>query len=154
MVMRFTRTIFGLFLLLYVQIAAAGGTQVIELTDGSAITGEVVSLANGVYTIKSDSLGTVKLEASKILTIRAKSSGANAVPSQDVKALTEKMLSDKEIMTLIRSLQNDPDFKKALEDPAILKAISEGDVSALTANPQFMKLLNNAVVKEIGEKAL
>jgi hypothetical protein len=151
--MRLIRVSLCLVLLLFAQNAAAGGIQVIELTDSSAISGEVVSLANGIYTIKSDSLGTVKLEASKIRAIRAKSSGTNAVSSQEVKALTEKMLSDKEIMVLIQSLQNDPDFKKALEDPAILKAVSDGDISALTSNPQFMKLLNNATVKEIGEKA-
>lgn len=153
MVMRLIRASFCLFLLLFVQNAAAGEIQMIELTDGSAIAGEVLSLANGVYTIKSDSLGTIKLEQSKIRAIRAKSSGTNAASPQEMKALTEKMLSDKEIMVLIQSLQNDPDFKKALEDPAIMKAVSEGDISALTANTQFMKLLNNATVKEIEQKA-
>ena len=143
---------FCLFLLLFVQNAGAGGMQVIELKDGSAIAGEVLSLANGIYTIQSDSLGIVKLEASKIRAIRAKSSGANTVAPQEVKALTEKMLSDQEIVALIQSLQNDPDFKTALEDPAIMKAVSEGDIPALTANPQFMKLLNNATVKAIGQK--
>ncbi|MCG6536915.1 MAG: hypothetical protein L7F78_19965, partial [Syntrophales bacterium LBB04] len=104
------------------------------------------------YTTKSDSLGTVKLEASKIRAIRAKSSGTNAASFQEMKALQEKMLSDKEILALIQSLQNDPDFKKALEDPEIMKAVSEGDISALTANPQFMKLLNNATISEINQK--
>jgi hypothetical protein len=151
--MRLIQVSLCLVLLIFAQNAAAGGTQVIELTDGSAITGEVLSLANGVYTIKSDSLGTVKLEASKIRAIRARSSGTNAVSPDEVKALTEKMVGDSDIMARILSLQNDPDFKKVLEDPAITKAVREGDISALTSNPQFMKLLNNATVKEIGEKA-
>jgi hypothetical protein len=34
-----------------------------------------------------------------------------------------------------------------------MKAVTENDIAALTSNPQFMKLLNNATVKEIGEKA-
>jgi len=34
-----------------------------------------------------------------------------------------------------------------------MKAVNEGDISALTANPQIMKLLNNATVKEIQQKA-
>jgi hypothetical protein len=143
---------FFVFLLLFVQNAAAGELQAIELTDGSTITGEVLSLANGVYTIKSDSLGTLKLEASKIRTIRTTSSGTKTAPPQEMKTLKEKMLSDKEIMDLILSLQSDPDFKKALEDPEILKAVSEGDISALTANSQFMKLLNNATVRKIEKK--
>lgn len=150
--MRLIRASFFLFLLLFVQNATAGEIQVIELTDGSTITCEVLSLTNGVYTIKSDSLGTVKLAVSRIRAIRAKSSGINAASSQEIKALQEKMLSDKEIMALIQSLQNDPDFKKALEDPDIMKAVNEGDISSLTANPRFMKLLNSATVKEIQQK--
>jgi hypothetical protein len=140
------------FLFVFVQNAAAGEIQVIELTDGSMITGEVLSLSNGLYTIKSASLGTVKLEAAKIRMIREKSSGKDAASSQEMKALQEKMLSDKKIMTLIQSLRNDSDFKKALEDPELMKAVSEGDISTLTANPQFMNLLNNATVKEINQK--
>ncbi len=155
MIMRLIRVNFYLFLLLFpfVQNASAGGIQVIELTDGSAIAGEVLSLANGVYAIKSDGLGTINLEAAKVRAIRAKSSGAATAPPRGMKALQENMMGDNEIMALIQSLQNDPDFKKILEDPEIMKAVSEGDTSALTSNPQFMKLLNNATVKEIGQKA-
>ena len=56
-------------------------------------------------------------------------------------------------MGLIQSLQDNPDFKKILEDPKIMKAVNDGNISELTANPQFMKLLNNATVKEIQQKA-
>lgn len=141
-----------LVFLLYVLNAAAGETRVIELTDGSTITGEVSSLNNGVYTIKSDSLGIIKLDESKVRAIRPKSAGTSSTSSQETKELQEKMLSNKEIMGLIQSLQDDPDFKKALEDPEILNAVKNGDVAALTANPAFMKLLNNATVKEIQSK--
>jgi hypothetical protein len=152
-IMRWIQTILCLSLLLFVQEASAGRTQIIELTDGSTITGEVVSLADGVYTIRSDSLGTVKVDAAKIRAIRSgSSSGAGAVSSDEVKALTAKIAGDSDIMAKILSLQNDPEFKKALEDPAIMKAVSEGDIPALTSNPKFMKLLDNATVKEIGEK--
>ena len=62
------------------------------------------------------------------------------------------MLGDREIMDLINSLQNDPEFKKILEDPDIMKAVNAGDVVALAANPRFMGLLNHATVKEIEKK--
>jgi hypothetical protein len=142
------------------QSAVAGEVRVIELKDGSVITGEVLSLGNGLYTIKSNSLGTITLEESKVRTIRSQSSDknagtaspGNAVSSAEVMALEQKMLSNAEVMALIQSLQNDPDFKKALEDPDIMKAVNTGDVAALTANPGFMKLLNNATVKDIQNK--
>lgn len=150
-----------LFLSLLCLTASAGDLREIELTDGSTISGEVLSLNNGIYTIKSDSLGTITIDETKVRAIRAKlsSSGGGVGPASggtastgEVKSMQEKMLSDKEIMSLIHSLQNDPDFKKILEDPEIMKAVNEGDIATLAANPRFMKLLNNATVKEIEKK--
>ena len=146
-----------LMLALSFRSAAAGELRVLDLFDGSTITGEVQSLSNGVYTVKSVSLGIIKVEASKIQSIHAISSSAgtgtgNGGSVGDMKSLQEKMLNNTEIMSLILTLQNDPEFKKILEDPEIMKAVNAGDVAALQANPQFMKLLNNTTVKEIGGK--
>jgi len=144
-----------LFLVMATTPVYAGEVREVELTDGSVLTGEVLSLANGIYTIKSDSLGTIKLEESKVRAIRSKSvdsGGSQKSPAADTRGLQEKMMSDKEIMSMIQSLQNDPDFQKILEDPETMKAVQAGDVAALMANPQFMKLLNNSTVKEIEKK--
>ncbi len=148
-----------LMLALSFRNATGGELRELDMFDGSTITGEVQSLSNGIYTIKSESLGIIKIEASKIRAIHAISSsggvGAGSDkgnPSGQIQSLQEKMLSDREIMSLIQTLQNDPEFKKALEDPEIMKAVNAGDVAALLTNPRFMKLLNNITVKEIGEK--
>jgi hypothetical protein len=61
-------------------------------------------------------------------------------------------MNDQEIMGMIQSLQGDPEFKKVLEDPEVMKAVNAGDVTALMANPQFLKLLNNATVQDIQKK--
>ncbi len=144
---------------LLISVAAAGNVREIELTDGSTITGEVQSLTNGVYTIKSDSLGTIRIEDSKIRAIRAKSSvpvgravSGSSSTTGGMKDLQDKMAGDKEIMALIQSLQNDPDFQKILEDPEIMKVIQEGNFTALAADPRIKKLLNNPTVKEIENK--
>ncbi len=154
-------SILGWFLLVSLQIsvAAAGEVRQIELTDGTVIKGEVQSLQGGVYTIKSDSLGTIKIEDSKIRTIRDKSSSpaggaspANANTGGELSGLQNKMANDKEIMGMIQSLQDDPEFKKILEDPEMIKALQEGNITALTSDPRIMKLLNNPTVKEIEKK--
>ncbi len=147
-----------LCLMLLAAGAVAGEMKVIELKDGSVISGEVISLANGIYTIKSDSLGMIKLEESKIRAIRSKApenagaTGGPATQGNDTQALQQKMMSDQEIMGMIQSLRDDPEFKKVMEDPGVMKAVKDGDVSALMANPRFMKLLNNPTVKEIEKK--
>lgn len=136
----------------------AGEVREIKLIDGSVISGEVLSLNSGIYTIRSDSLGIVKLEESKVHTIRSKSPSMNAPSAQnssspgEIQSLQQKMMGDKEIMDLIQSLQGDPEFQKILEDPEVMKAVSAGDVAALAANPKFMKLLNNPTVQEIENK--
>ena len=61
-------------------------------------------------------------------------------------------MSNEEIMDLIRSLQNDPDFQRALQDPAVMEAVGKGDIDTLMANPAFMKLLTNSTVGEIRKK--
>ncbi len=150
---------------LALSAAYAGEVKEIELNDGTVITGEIVSLNNGVYTIKSESLGTIKLTESKVRTIRMK--GPTMVPggqnasqqnpnsvnaNAQTQSLQQRMMNDKEVMEKIHSLQNDPEFQKILEDPEVMRAVNSGDVAALTANPQFMKLLNNRTVQEISNK--
>jgi hypothetical protein len=137
--------------------ARAGEVREIELRDGSVITGEVVSLNNGIYTIKSDTLGTLKVEESKVRVNRPRSlsqspGSVQSNTNSDVQTLQHRMMSDQEIIGLIQSLQNDPEFKKLLEDPDIMKAVNTGDVATLTANPKFMKQLGNPTVKEIQKK--
>jgi hypothetical protein len=148
-----------LMLTLSFGTAYAAEIKDVELKDGSVITGEVISLSNGIYTIKSDLLGIIKLEDSKVRAIREKSfptsaiaSTANSNTAGDAQALQQKMTNDKEIMNLVQSLQNDPEFKKLLEDPKIMNAVNAGDVAALTADPRFMKLLSNPTVQEIQRK--
>lgn len=150
------KTIFLLLLaLLGFASARAGEIREVELTDGSTIPAEVLSLANGIYTLRSDSLGILKLEESKVRVIRSRSSrpaNSNASASGEVRALQDRMMGDQQVMSLVQSLQNDPEFRKVLEDPALLNAVNSGDMAALMASPKFLKLLNNSTVRDIQKK--
>ncbi len=148
---------FVVVLSLVAGAAQAGELREIELQDGSIITGQVVSLKNGIYTIKSDTLGTLNVEESRVKIIRPKSPPqlpgiAQHNTGSEVTSLQHKMISDQEIMCLVQSLQNDPEFMKLLEDPEVLKAVNAGDMAALAANPKIMKLLENPTIQEIQKK--
>jgi len=152
---RFIAICFFLAAGLAVCTAYAGEVKELELNDGTVITGEIVSLDDGVYTVKSESLGTIKLAESRVRTIRVKGStkdSDSADTNAQAQALQQKMMNDKEIMDKIRSLENDPEFQKILDDPEVMKAVNSGDVAALMANPQFLKLMNNRTVQEITNK--
>jgi len=149
------KSLFMIFLTLAIAagMVTAAEMREIVLTDGTIITGEVVSLTGGVYTVRSATLGTLRIEESKIRTIRSKNSaGTSANTGGEVMSLQNKMMSDDEVMNMIQGLQNDPEFQEILQDPEIMKAVQAGDIAALTANPKFMRLLNNQAVKDIKNK--
>jgi len=147
----------GSVILLFLALTAAtvvnaAETREIELTDGSVITGEVISLSGGIYKVRSATLGTLRIEASKIRVIRLQGSAAPSDAVGQAKSLEDKMLGDSEIIGAILALQNDPDLQKTLQDPEIMKAVKTGDIAALMRNPEFMKLLNKQAVQDINKK--
>ncbi len=70
----------------------------------------------------------------------------------ETQALQRQMMGNQEIMNLILSLQDDPDVQKVLQDPEVMKAVSDGDINFLMANPGFMRLMDKKAVRDIGTK--
>jgi len=149
------RRLAGSFLLLLFVFNCelyAGEVRMIELNDGSLLYGKIVSLKDGVYTVNTLSLGSIKIEESKIRVIRFKSD-EQAVKEQ-IQAMQKLMLSDKEIINIIVSLKDDPDVQEILKDPALMKAINSGDLETLLSNRKFLKLLSNPKILNIKKKVM
>ena len=153
------QTLCTIFLLIFMTLPVAvhaGELQEIVLIDGSVIVGELVPLTNGIYTIKTATLGDLKVEDARVETIRNKSGrmegSVEASIQQEIMAIQQKMIADESIIQLILALQNDPDFQDILQDESIMKAISSGDFNALMTNPKIVKLRNNSSVQEIKRK--
>ncbi|MBW2177122.1 MAG: hypothetical protein JRH03_09275 [Deltaproteobacteria bacterium] len=121
-------------------IAHAGEISTIELSDGSVISGEVVSFDGNVWTIQSGSMGTLKIDGSKVVSIRSKTT-----PSQT----QQSIMANEQIMTMIMNLQTDPEIQAILKDPEIMKAVNAGDVNALLFNPKFIKFMENTKIRDI-----
>jgi len=127
----------------------------VELEDGSVISGQITSLKDGVYTIETESLGTLRLDESKVSGIRLRSHGAPApaegrpAGAPSLEAMKLRILGDEDAMQGILALGNDPEIRKLLEDPAVMGAVLSGDVNALMANPRFLELLNHPGIRRI-----
>jgi hypothetical protein len=154
--MQSARLLVGMVILAVLLSASAGSAKAdmreIELNDGSVIAGDIISLSDGIYTVRTASLGTLRIEASRIRVIRAPGTRSSQNINGRVDSLRSEMLSDTEIMTAIRTLQNDPDVQKILQDPEILKAVRMGDIGTLMRNPEFVKLLDKQSIRDINNK--
>ncbi len=138
--------------------AYAGSPGEIELTDGSVIHGEIISLKSGVYTIQSSTMGILEIDQSKIREIRFGSfsvdEGSSAkIPGEGVhpemQAIQNSLLGNEEILSIILSLQEDPEFQKILNDPGVMNSVLSGDIQSLMSNPKFLQILNHPKIKEI-----
>jgi hypothetical protein len=141
--------------------ASAVASPTIELKDGSRITGEIQGLEKGVYTILSPSIGTVHVAQSNIARIVYSGDVSNAAASSDkpvahddamtheFQQLQSSLAQDPATVKSIMSLQSDPQIQAVLNDPAIMKAIQEGDFTSLLGNPKIQALENNEHVKQL-----
>jgi hypothetical protein len=159
-----------LLLLIFAGRGFAAEPAVIVLRDGSVIHAEITSIHDGLYTLKSESLGTINIQQSLIASIKIEPGGPagnhgstpmtpNPAPQKaepnvttQIKALREAMMGDKAVMDKISALSNDPDVMRAVQDPEIMKDVVSGDIAALLSNSKFKELLNNPKIQEIIKK--
>lgn len=122
------------------------GAATLNLNDGSVIHGDVVALESGVYSVETQSLGTIRVRQSDVASIdfAAQPDDPSAGQREQIESLQRSMVLDVDIMDQIKALQSDAQIQAALADPEIAAAIRSGDLATLMANPTFMALLQNA----------
>jgi hypothetical protein len=138
-----------LFVLLASGPLRAATPSTITLRDGSTITGEVVSLSDGVYTIKSATLGRITVKESDV---RSLTKDAAAPDPGQMGAMQERMTSDPDTMNALTALKDDPELKAVLDDPEVLSALQSGNFDALLSNPKLAHLADDPKVQEITKK--
>ncbi|MBL8298373.1 MAG: hypothetical protein JNN30_08510 [Rhodanobacteraceae bacterium] len=133
----------------------------IELKDGSRIEGEVLSIDHGVYIVRSPVLGTLRITQENIAQIVYDGAASTAAGSpgnssargdaltQDIQSLQKQLMQDPATLQSIMSLQSDPQIQAILQDPAVLKAIQEGDYTSLLGNPKIRALENNTQLNQL-----
>ena len=141
--------------------AGALASPTIELKDGSRIEGDIQSVENGVYTVRTASIGTVHVAQSNIARIVYAAEvpkaavSSNKMPehtdqlASDIQQLQASLAKDPAALQAIMSLQSDPQIQAVLNDPAIAKAVEDGDYASLMNNPKIRALENNEHVKQL-----
>jgi hypothetical protein len=139
--------------LLAFSSAVLGAERTIELNDGSRIRGEVISLSNGIYTIRTDVLGVIRVSESRVVSIgseRALQDKNTTVTGGDaVQSIQSSIASNPGLISKILQLQSDPEMQAVLSDPEVMRAVQQFDFEALSRNPKIQALMKNPTVKEI-----
>ena len=161
--------------LIVLQTASAA---TIVLQDGSVIRGDIRSLQNDVYTIRTDSMGTLAIRKQDVRSIdltdesaprnatrtepRASSPAAPrtapgiapgpAMPSAaEFESMQRQLMGSPDMLSAIQALQNDPQVLSVLSDPEVMNAIATGDINTLMNHPKVIGLTRNPGVREIIE---
>ena len=130
----------------------------IILKDGSRIRGEVLSMQNGLYEVRAESIGTIQLGSSQIQSMTTiavpipgdSSSADTSVSSQSaVDSIKSSIMNSPGVMSILMALQNDPQMKAVLADPEIMRAVQNLDLQTLSNNPKIKALIDNAKIKHI-----
>ena len=134
----------------------AAELQLIVLQDGSQVNAEVLSLKNGVYTLKSPALGQFTVNARQIRTIQTirgtmphARTPKPTDASKNMEQIQSSLLANRNTVKIIMDLQNDATVKAILGDRDIMAAIQRGDYTYLASNPKIKKLMNKAEIKQI-----
>ncbi len=156
-------------LLVMATPAAAGEIREIRLTDGGILYGEVIGVSDGHFSVRTETLGTVRIPESRVSVIRKRGAPAAApsptraapetpaapsVLGPQLAGIARMLMGDESVMKAIRALESDPAVRKVLDDPAAMAAVQSGDIATLMANPDFMKLLAHPKIQKIQQEAL
>ncbi|MBK1717380.1 hypothetical protein [Thiocystis violacea] len=143
---------------LYPLAPVQAGESRVELTDGSVISGELLSIDGGRYRLRSATLGEVILPESSIRALRpgAESSdpGAPDRRADEIADIQKRLVQDPGLMDGITALQNDPEIQAVLADPELTRLILAGDIERLRADPRIQRLMSHPALRAMVGRAM
>lgn len=152
------------------SITSASELREITLDDGSSIVGEIISVENGSYTIKTKSLGTLTLGSRQIKSITQlgdspaatanadmKGASSNSISSgsvaSSVQQIQSSITSNTSLMSAIMQMQNNPEMQAVLSDPALMQAIQSFNIEAIQNHPKIIRLMQSQEMQKIQSRA-
>ena len=152
-----------LFLWIVPSSSHAGVRSQVQLLDGTLIQAEIISFSNGVYKLRSKSLGTISVAEDRVQSIRPNKSQIPGTPAQletadppvgqKVQGLQQKLTSDPKTMEMLLNLRKDPSMIGVLNDKDLMRAIQQGNLSTVIKNPKIQKLMKSKAVGDVIQRS-
>lgn len=154
-------------LLAAIASPTVAGESRIELRDGTVLRGELMSVSEGAYRIRSAALGEIQVPESEVTAVRpmgaiggtgsagdwgaAEIAGASGEIGyrEGLAAVQQQLAGNPGIMQAILSLQENPQIQAALADPAFTQLIMSGDLATLSMDPRFLLLMADPAIQGI-----
>lgn len=154
----------------------AAGNSRITLNDGTTIYGKVVGMNDGVYIIRTETMGEIKVNSDNVVEIsndgsksnsnsrqmnildgssrrsgqNNSSSGNNyAQQQQDANTRVQSMMMNEHFLENIMQLGSSPEMQNILNDEEIMNAISSGDYDFLMNSSKMNDLMNSSGIQDI-----
>jgi hypothetical protein len=158
--------ILPIFLLIVSNTAMAADFKTITLKDGSKVKGEVVSMSDSEWTIRTSSMGDVHIADKNIssiidgdVEIKPKTDmpapaavTENITANPEFKKIQSSIVSDPNVMTDIQALIADPEIMALMSDPGLMATIQSGNTEAIQSNPKLKALSENPKIQAMIEK--
>ncbi|MBZ0167013.1 MAG: hypothetical protein K8I00_09415 [Candidatus Omnitrophica bacterium] len=150
---------------------AESKSKLIHLRDGSSLTGNVLSLNRGVYTVQTANLGIMKVKEEDIISISnpglAPREAQEAQPyrpgelaprlttsnlGSQVQTLQGSIMQDPELLQDIQVMMSDPEIVKILTDQAFMEKIMTLDMESIENDPRYRDLMYNPRMRRFIQK--
>lgn len=163
--------------LLSAQFCFAAGNNRITLNDGTTIYGKVVGMSDGVYTIRTDTMGDIKVNSDNVVEISSNTAPKNqsnisilegnergsknnnsrsnnsqndySAQQKDANARVQSMMMNEDFMDNLMQLNETSEMQSILNDPEVMEAIQNGDYDFLMNNSKMNDLMNSSGIQEI-----
>lgn len=140
-----------ILLILFVSSSSLFAEEMlIKLKDGVVVRGEVVSMRDGIYTIRSKMLGEIAVRGSDVLSMSKIEDESGVFPA-DRQRIERQIMSNPQFMQSVQNIAQDESVLEMLSDPAIKSAIMRQDVEYLQQNKKFKQFMGNPAVQGLVE---
>ena len=134
-------------------LSLAARAEVIELRDGTRLTGRIGAVDDSTYTIISPSMGEIRVDRGEVVRIEQDSTATGLSASDSsLQSMQATIAANPAMMQAVMALSQDPEVQAILAEPEIMQAINRGDMQAVMNNARVRRLMENPQVQSLSRE--
>ncbi len=150
----FLTLIFSFLLISNTSAQTPEAKKNIKLKDGTILKGRVISMEDGVYTIRTPYLNEIAINEEDIETIsdHVVQPLTQDLLRNEVEAVQGQVIANPALMQEIQETMNNPKIREIMQDPEFINAVMSMDPEAIKNNEKTYEMLQQPEIKELFQK--